>query len=43
MARNLVSHCIEHEFKASNIGIDKRSKVKYFLGFAFRIDRSIKK
>lgn len=42
-AQNLVTHCVEHEFKVENIGLDKKNMVKYFLGFGFKIDRGMKK
>lgn len=42
-AQNLVAHCVEHEFKVENIGVDKKNMAKYFLGFGFKIDRGMKK
>lgn len=42
-AQNLVAHCVEHEFKVENIGLDRKNSVKYYLGFGFKIDRAMKK
>lgn len=43
MAETLVSKGVEHEFRVENIGLDRKEKLKYFLGFAFRIDRGMNK
>ncbi len=43
LAENLASHCVEHEFHPENIGLDKRNGLKYYLGFNFKIDRSMRK
>ena len=43
LADNLVNHCVQHEFKVSNIGLDRRNGLKYFLGLNFNIDKAMRK
>lgn len=43
LAENLANHCIDHEFKMNNIGLDKRNNLKYYLGLNFKIDRTMQK
>lgn len=43
LAENLANRGVEHEFRMENIGLDNKNNLKYFLGFAFRIDRSMKR
>ncbi len=43
LANNLVNHCVQHEFKVRNIGLDRRNGLKYFLGLNFNIDKAMRK
>ncbi len=39
----LARHCVVHEFQFDNVGLDRLNRLKYFLGFAFKIDRNVNK
>lgn len=43
LVENIAAHSIEHQFKLSNIGLDKRNNLKYYIGFDFKIDRALVK
>jgi len=43
LAENVAAHFIDHQFKLSNIGVDRRNNLKYFLGMNFRIDKTLPK
>lgn len=43
LAENLANKCVEHEFRVENIGLDRKEHLKYFIGFAFKIDRGMNK
>jgi hypothetical protein len=41
LAGTLAGCSVLHEFKIDNVGLDRNNRLKYFLGFAFRIDRGL--
>ena len=41
LAQLLAAHSVVLDLRIENVGLDRNNRLKYFMGFAFRIDRTI--